>query len=337
MKSSYKMAYSVGAVALVLAGAAHAEPTRNALDNWTVNNGTITAGCAAASFTSCGAALTEDGFFSRLVVDQATGQQYFQTIVTMPGATATTAADREMLAFSDENLVSFSSNNGIIDKQRLYQVETLNIPGTGNPGLGIPPDTHDVIFKNGSVIGTGWAKDFVELTQTISDPAATGGDGFQTDFIFKQVGYADQPSGRVPTGKGMKITSFVPIDNSAGDNQDFVLVDKQGDFVTTSGSASLPGPTGGTLNWSGDTAAGVNTGTRGDHIQALWLGQDISVAGTQFGFTAFTNFAPSAVPADAGRISVFSLSDPAATNWTTGTWGDLNTVGTITDPFMPVP
>lgn len=321
MKSSYKTAYSVGAVALVLAGAAHAEPTRNTLDNWTVNNGAITAGCAAASFTSCGAALTEDGFFSRLVVDQATGQQYFQTIVTMPGATATTAAERELLTFSDENLVSFSSNNGIIDKQRLYQVETLPIPLVG---------THDVTFKNGSVIGTGWAKDFVELTQTISDNA----DGFQTDFIYKQVGYADEPSGRVPTGKGMKITSYVPIVGT--DKQDFVLVEKQGDFVST-GSVTLPGPTGGTLNWSGDTSPGDNTGTRGDRVQALWVGQKLDVAGVQFGFTAFTNFEPSAVPADAGRISVFSLSDTAATNWATGTWGDLNTVGTITDPFMPVP
>jgi hypothetical protein len=325
MKSSYKVAYSAGAVALILAGVAHSEPTKNVLDNWTVNNGIITAGCDAGSFTSCGAALVENGFFSRQVVDQSTGKQYFQTIITMPGATALTPADRDKLAFSDENLVSFGGTNGIIDKQRLYQADVLPVPGTF--------DTHEVIFKTDTIVGTGWATDFVDLTQSISDPTATGGDGFQTNFLYKQVGYADEPNGRVPTGKGMKITSYIPV--IAADRQDFVLVNKQGDFNTANGSVSLPGPTGGTVNWSGDSTPGANTGTRGDQIQALWVGQQLAVAGTQFGFTSYSNIAPSAIPADAGKIGVFSLTDTAAVNWDQSIWGDLNTVGTITAPFAP--
>lgn len=329
MKSSYKTAYSVSAIALVLAGAAHADASKSTLDQWSVSSGNINATCPTGF--SCGAALTDDGFYTRLIKEDGSGKQYFQTIVTMPGATATTQADLDKLVFADENFVSFSNNNGIIDKQRLYQKETLPIPLT--------PDTHDVIFRNGSVIGTGWAKDFVELTQHISDPAASGGDGFQTDFIFKQVGYADAPNNKFPTGKGMKLTSYVPLGPTAqGDKQDFVLVEMQGDFVAADGSVTLDGPPGTTLNWSGDTAAGANTGTKGDRIQALYIGEQLSVAGQAFGYTGYTNFAPSAVPGDAGKISTFSLSSGAVDpSWSIPMWGNLNTEGTITDPFPTVP
>ncbi len=326
MKSSYKIASSVGTAALLLAGAAHAEPGRSALDNWTVNGGIITAApCPGGGFSSCGTALTEKGFFSRLIVDQATGKQFFQTIVTMTDATATTKADLDKLAFADENFVSFSGNNGILDKQRIFQAEILPIP------LRAP---HTVNFTNSSLIGTGWATNFVELKQAITDPKVTNGDGFETHFAYKQVGYADPLTSRAPTGKGMKITSYVPI-SGTGDRQDFVFVSKQGDMVAPNGSVQVPNPTSTanlTLNWLGDTAPGVNTGVRGDHIQALWIGQSLNIAGGQFGFTAYSKLNPSNVVTD--RIGKFNLESPAAVNWDPLIWGNLSTAGEITAPFL---
>ncbi len=334
MKSSYKIASSVGTVALLLAGAAHAEPGRSALDQWTVNAGTITAapcpGAAGGSFSSCGTALSEKGFFSRLIVDSATGKQFFQTIITMPDATAATKADLDKLAFADENFVSFSGSNGILDKQRIFQAQLVPKPGITDP--------HNVFFSNSSLVGTGWATDFVELTQAITDPSgANNGDGFETHFAYKQVGYLDTSTTtpRVPTGKAMKITSYIPISGTA-DKQDFVFVSKQGDLVKPNGSVQLPNPAGTgtlTLNWLGDTAPGVNTGVRGDHIQALWIGQNLNIAGGQFGFTAFSKLNPSNVITD--RIAKFSLDSPAAVNWDAAVWGNLNTTGTINTLVAP--
>ena len=337
MKSSYKMAHSVGAVALVLAGAAHAaDPvTTGFLDKWSVTGGVIAPAACQAGF-ECGTALIDSGFMSRLVKDTATGRQYFQTIVTAPDATAT-QANLDKLGFSDENLVSYSNSNGILDKQRINQTEHVSY----SPLAG----SHDVVFNNGSVIGTGWAADFVELTQTISDPTITNGDGFQTDFIYKQVGYAG--GAQVPYAKGMKITAYVPIVTGAiHDKQDFVLVEKQGDFVTADGTVTLPNrykelpsdPSTVSLNWSGDTSTGNSNPTKGDRIQALYIGEKLDVAGEQFGYTGYTNFAPAAVPANAGAISTFSLSSTAVDpSWSTALWGDLTTTGAITNPFPAIP
>lgn len=328
MKSSYKIARSAGTVALLLAGASQAEPSKANLDNWSVTNGIISAACptGAGNFTSCGTALSETGFFSRLVVDAATGKQFFQTIVTMPNANATTKADLDKLAFANENFVSFSGTNGILDKQRIFQAENV-------PGVGTAP-SHVVNFSNASLIGTGWAKDFVELTQSITDPTITKGDGFQTHFLYKQNGYSDPTRSLSPTGKGMKITSFTPIGSATGDGQDFVFVDKQGDFVVqpaTPNTVVLTGPTGGTLTWVGDTAPGANTGTRGANIQAIYIGQKSAVAGVGFGFNSYANMTSTPVQ----KISTFDLALPGAKSWSDSIWGTTNTQGEIVDIFLP--
>jgi hypothetical protein len=341
MKSSYKAAYSAGAVALVLAGAAHSAPPpdRTFFDKWTVSNGAISAPSTlcAATYDCSAAALTSAGFYMRMITDTSLGKSYFQTIVTEPDATATAV---DSLTFSDENFVSYHNDSGIIDKQRINQDQLLTATLTSTP--------HTVEFRNGSVIGTGWGKDFVELTQSIADPIADGGDGFQVDFLYKQVGYSNGTS-ILPHGKGMKITNVVPISHVTGptvikDRQDFVLVETQGDFTKgTVTSASLPntnGSNGGALTWAGDTTAGP--GGDGDRVQALWIGQDISVtAGQQFGFGAYTNFTTTT------RIDSFTLADTwgnastgvpgADLNWNTTYWGDLKTEGTITSTFPNVP
>jgi hypothetical protein len=247
----------------------------------------------------------------------------------MPTATATTKADLDKLEFADENFVSFSGSNGILDKQRIFQAQVLTDP--------VKKTVHTLNFTNSSLVGTGWATDFVELTQAITDPTATNGDGFETNFAYKQVGYLNTSTitPRVPTGKAMKITSYIPIAGNV-DKQDFVFVSKQGDLVTPNGSVQLPNPAGTgtlTLNWLGDTAPGVNTGVRGDHIQALWIGQNLDVAGGQFGFTAYSKLNPSNAVTD--RIGKFSLDSPAAVNWNATIWGNLSTIGTINTLAAP--
>lgn len=383
---AYKVAYSVGAVALVLAGAAQAALTgvkTGSLDQWSMTNGTISGSSCPTGF-SCAPGLHDDGFMTRLVTHVSSGEQYFQTVVATPGASITdtqlqnkTYGDNSDF-FSDENFVSFNNVSGILDKQHLFQIEKVTNPGTGtNPGspVPVPAQTRNIIFTNHSVIGTGWAKDFVELTQTIEDVRDSAnlrgqgnsfGDGFQLDFIYKQVGYSDGAA-KLPDGKAMKITNYVPLgqdNNPNSDRQDFVLVETAGTF-TKVGSVDLPDKPllqvnpGQTLSW--DTP---------DRVQAIWIGQDLKAAGSTFGYVGYTKWDdPFAANANSQNVNMFSLSsnfvdysvDPvvghrdsgdlrASTEWDPAVWGDVVTrtvldttnnpptvTYSVTDPFAPVP
>ncbi len=336
MKSSHKAASSIGAVALILAGTATAaapglpgekDPFGNGaiFDQWSVDNGTISADACTTNF-SCGAALTDAGFFMRLVTDKNTGEMFYQTIVTEFDATAKKDELDEKLAFSDENFVSASNSSGILDKQRLTQnqglFDTNTMTTIGN-----------VRFENFTEIGTGWATDYVVLTQKIkedlvSTPASL--EDFQTDFIFYQDKYSTDPNKSV----GMKITQYVPIAAGPGiiDRQDLVLVDLRGDYVAAAGSINIPDNG---FNGQNQLGGGTVAWNAGDRIYGLWIGEDLSaVAGQQFGFVAYDKD-----PEVAGdRIQAFTLGDTWAepnehSSWDTALWGTLETVGTISVPF----
>ncbi len=319
MNKSYKLVYSAGSVALLLMGAAQAAvTTANTFDKWSVSNGTINAACPT-NF-QCAAALSEPGFLSRMVTDGADGKQYFQTINTMQDATAATNA-LNTLAFSNESVVSFGNVRGILDKQRINQVEIVPIPGTS--------DRRELDFVNTAVIGSGWATDFVELTQSLKDvkSATSVGDGFQLDFIYKQVGLSDGVT-QVPTGRAMKISTYVPLSVTPTDRQDFVMVESSG-TLTQAGSATLA-PNN--LTWS-----------NGDRVRALWLGQNIALAGQTFGTASYSRFVNTTTSNVAASINTFSFANPLGNavtgipdpsiNWSTGIWGDLKTTGTIVSPF----
>ena len=305
MSNSYKAAGSVGAAALILSSAVLAVPP---FDKWSVSSGTISATCDAGSLSSCGDALVDKGFFQRMITG-TDGTTYFQTIITEDNATAG-SLDLDSLLFSDESFVRTGNVNGILDKQRIS--ETVANAGSG-------PTTY-TSFSASVQLGSGWGGESLTLTQYLEDTS----DGFQTDFIFKQTG----PSAN-PIAKGMKITAYVPIEK--GDDQDFVLVDLQGDYTQGAGTVSLVGDNNpGTVTWAVDDTAGSNGGVVGDRIQAIWIGQNLSsIVGQQFGFTAYDNKTTAAND----FISVFSLTDMSAQSWNTATWGDLVTQGTITSPF----
>ncbi len=342
MKSSIKAASSIGAVALVLAGTATAitpglsgtkDPFGNGamFDQWSVTSGTIeAAGCGHADFT-CGAALQDKGFYMRLITDDATGEMYFQTIVTEFDAHAPTGDLDNDLAFSDENFVSGSNNSGILDKQRITQVQDL---------MGDLNTTNGTVrFENFTEIGTGWASDYLVLSQTIKEDLddTTAYEDFQTDFIFHQDGYSTDAD----KGVGMKITQYVPIANDGPgggyDRQDLVLVDLRGSYVPAGGSIHID-PTG--FDSQNQLGGGTMEWNANDRIYATWIGQELDdVAGQQFGFVAYDND-----PETSGnRIQSFTLGDSwhdvtkvpgdysgdAGTTWSTSLWGSLNTTGTI--------
>ncbi len=319
MNKSYKAATSVGTVALVLSGSlmAAAPP---AFDTWTVSNGTITPATCATGFT-CGVALSDRGFYQRQITETAGGAVYFQTIITENDATATTPAGLNALIFADESYVRTGNVNGLSDKQRISEVRF-------NSGTTGPTTT----FRASTTLNAGWAGNTLNLSQSLRD----SGDTFQTDFLFRQEGDSSVANG--VTGKGMKITAFVPIAVAAvggavTDKQDFVLVSMQGDF-TRGGPANITIPGQTPLTWVKDTVKG-NGGMIGNEIKAVYVGQNLSqIVGQSFGFESYDNLTS---PAN-DFISTFSLTAVAPTQWTAAAvFGDLVTSGTITDPFTPWP
>ncbi len=318
MSKPYKAASSAGAVALVLSGSVLAAAP--AFDSWTVNNGTIAgAACGAGALAgfSCGTAMTDLGFYQRMVTETSTGQQYFQTIITENNATAANATALDALVFADESFVRTGNVTGIADKQRISQVSATTT------------------FKASTTLSSGWAGDSLKLTQGLKDTF----DNFQTDFIFRQEGDASTNNGADVTASGMKITAYVPIQGT--DKQDFVLVDLSGDYarivsnpVAGKSTVTLPAsPANLVMTWTNDTVKG-NGGTKGDRVQAVWIGQDLStIVGQTFGFTSYDNKTTAAND----FISTFSLTNMAAIAWDTNVWGARATTGAISDPFQPWP
>lgn len=324
MSKPYKAASSAGAVALVLSGSVLAAAP--AFDSWTVNNGTIAgAACGAGALAgfSCGTAMTDLGFYQRMVTETSTGQQYFQTIITENNATAANATALDALVFADESFVRTGNVTGIADKQRISQVSATTT------------------FKASTTLSSGWAGDSLKLTQGLKDTF----DGFQTDFIYRQEGDSTIANGGGLTASGMKITAYVPIQGST-DKQDFVLVDLSGDYARIASNVAagkstvtLPAsPTNLVMSWTNDTVKGGTAvaplGVIGDRIQAVWIGQDlINIVGQTFGFTSYDNKTTGAND----FISTFSLTNAAAIAWDANVWGARATTGAISDPFQPYP
>lgn len=313
MSKYFKAASSVGTVALVLSGSVMAAAP--AFDNWSVSSGTISTSACQTGY-SCGSAMTDLGFFQRMVTTNDGTETFFQTIITENNATAANSADLDNLIFSDESFVRTGNVNGIADKQRI----------TENPTL---PNT--TTFKASTQLSSGWAGTGIVLKQYLMDSA----DGFQTDFIFQQKG-----SNSNPTATGMKITAFVPIQGT--DKQDFVLVQLSGDYANASSNPSgdnntvtIPGTPNQVMSWTKDTSPGaIGTSlTEGDAVKAIWIGQDLStIVGQQFGFTSYTNLT------DPQFISTFSLTSMAPVAWDEAVWGLRDTRGTpngtpVSNPF----
>jgi len=317
MSKAFKTAGSVGAVALILSGAAMAAaPFAEGFDKWDATAGTIAldydAGAGVQTcptgFT-CASAVTGEGFYQRQITD-VSGNDYFQTIITDKTATGAPGA----LTFSDESYVRTGNVSGLADKTQMLE-ETTN-------------GTLTETFQGSTELGTGWANaalgqgsgnaaDVALIYQTIeAEDTGAGNEDFDARFWLRQTG----PEGAA--GKHMRISSKVDIQESTTEpgSQDFVLVELSGAVENTAGGSIGLGA-GNTIDWDA-----------GDRIKAIWVGQDMAaIVGVQqeFGFTAYEDFTSTT-----GIASDFSLlggSSSAPVGWTTGLWGD-SAAGT-TGPF----
>lgn len=185
------------------------------------------------------------------------GTTFFQTIVIPTGADVT-GGDVTGLAFADENFVQQGGGTGISDQQHLFAVGTSSNPGD---------------FTGNTAINSGWAQgsgDVITLDQTVEDSSA----GFKLGFSL--------------TGDGTNTTSLnVTQDVSLGgsDSQKFDLRQLTAATAGDTSAYVLPGTTGGTISWAS-----------GEVIQAVWMGQAVTTAGSTqqlSGFQGYTNVSTS--------------------------------------------
>ena len=310
MSKAFKAAGSLGAVALVLSGAAMAAAPfaggNNGFDQWTVTSGTVSITDLDAATTgvqncpagwTCSPAVTGDGFYQRQVDDGA-GNSYFQTIITDKGVTGSPGG----LSFSDESFVKTGNTGGLADKSSISDVSTVG--------------TLTETFTTSTELNTGWAApvggDEVKIYQGIiaTDTAA---EDFRTDFWLAQLGASGV------NGKLMRITSNVEIEVSSGAVQDFVLVDRNGTDYVAAASTSAGGDS---VDWA-----------NGDNVKAIWIGQDMSAVlgvNQQFGYSSYENVDGTSTTGFQ-FADEFSLTSSAAIGWdTTATptgWGTLQTDG----------
>lgn len=252
MRRANKVILTMGSAMLISAGAAMAGPPAP-YNDYTANNGTISATCPTGSFDSCGTAITGTGFFQRSVV--IAGKTYFQTIVLPNDANVTGAGDIANLAFADENFVQQGGGTGIADNQHLFASGTATNPGD---------------FTADTSINSGWAKtgtNVINLTQSISDSAAA----FDLGFTLASDGVSDQAN-------SVAVTQSVKL-NTASTSTDKQVFDLRRLLKTDTGTTvALPGSAG-TIAWASN-----------DVIQAVWMGQQVTATGTQdSGFQSYSN------------------------------------------------
>ena len=212
------------------------------------------------------------------------GSTYFQTIVLPTGATVSSAADIAGLSFADENFVQQGGGTGIADNQHLFALGT-----TSNPGD----------FTADTAINSGWANtsgSVIALSQTVVDTSA----GFNLGFSLEGDG---------TNTTALSVTQDVSLDG--GDSQKFDL--RQVTAGAPGDTSSYALPNGGTIDW-----------TAGQIIQAVWMGQAVTTAGSVqqlSGFQGYTNVS---------TTSTVSYTDQT----TTGPW-NYDTADFGTAPTFP--
>jgi len=295
MSKAFKAASSAGAVGLVLSGAAMAASPTGSFDAWSVSGGTITTSTPCPTGFTCATAVTGEGFFQRQITETATGNDFFQTIITDKTATGNPGS----LTFSDESYVRSGNVSGLADKSQMQEVTT-----TG---------TLVETFEGSTELGTGWANDGTnDITQIyqgiIADDSAAGAEDFDAKFWLKQLGQEGA------AGKLMRISSQVDIQEATttpaagAGTQDFVLVEVSGAENPVGGTADLGAD--GSISWVAE-----------ERIKAIWIGQDMSAidgVGQEFGFTAYENLS---TPDLANSFSLSGGSSVAPIDWDATVWG----------------
>lgn len=291
-------------------------------DNWSVNNGAISASCPGG-FTCevLSGGGSGEGFIQVQWVDTAPGGgTYIQTIVTDTSATG----DPADLAYVDESFVQLGATNGILAQQRHATSDT------------------DGTFTNSSQLAIGWANPTPDgnnptmtITQAfVSDGTGVAGDGFSNEFtmlLINGTGGVDRAitvDQRVGLGDGTEDVSDV---------QRFVLEGRRGAF-TTPGSIDLGPSFGFTQN---ETDPAPVTWVAGNDVMVRWLGQEVDLDEqgiSRFGFqgvinnttgveaTTFSTISTGIEPAGGGYVPPFDWHE---------TFGDTAPTPVLPDPPGP--
>ena len=265
MKKGKLLAVSSGLALLPLSVFA-APPTGVTLGqgtDWTLTGSTVNFTCPTGY--TCSANPVSDAGFYQVQLTDGSGNSYYRTIV----ATAATGESFQ----TDSIVIAGSTNGGISAVQSLSATAgsgTLNSGSTINTGSFLPdPTAEDSVTLtqnvsdatgefNGSfnfgkrladLDGVGGVDDSV-TTMTLGQSNVPGNGEF-TDSFDLTLGKEILATGvETITSKSIAVRSGVRINAGGTTNDQTFRYDLlQGDAVTAAASATLQGPTGGTVNW----------------------------------------------------------------------------------------
>lgn len=308
MNKFVKTFSTAGAVALILSGAAWADPpVTDGFGKWSVNgsgnivynytNHVVGDTTCPLGFT-CGTAVTGAGFSQRQITD-ASGNKYFQTVVTPETAVSVSSS---AVSFADESFVKVGVT-GISSNQRASDTAVSGIETTD--------------FNTSTAVNTGWASGgtYKDL-QVAQSVAVTNNKGTGSAEVTMYNGFTFNQNGTTtaPTGKYMDITQGVLLTSGADlttntddDVQKFVMREASGNLngaAHTLGSVSgglLPGASTTDVAWSAT-----------DDVKVTYVGQQMVQSGVEaFRFQFYDNL----TSASADSISNFEVGSSAPWTW----------------------
>lgn len=309
--------FAVGCSGALATSASLAGGPPIAFDQFTVDEGDITADCpigatfSGGTVTGCQEGIASDGMLQREIFVEGGSLEgtYIQFILTEPGVSgdasaAAFSADRDNLLFTNEDFIlQHNRGGGIASSQRIID-STFN-----------EDETEEQRFDYDLEYLYGWANDnidnrWVHAIQRVSTVDYTGIDPVESFYSFADIlvdeGALDvpqpDPAARMLFSQGIDLT-----DDDGSGVQKFQFEKQSDGFNNYTCSlatifdceVTLPGSNGGTLTWD-----------QFETITALWVGQEIDSGGTlgdtTFGLTRFENLT------DSTEIRAQSLTDPEA-------------------------
>lgn len=226
----------------VLAPPVHVAGGTDLLLDWSVSNGKISVTCPSGF--SCQNAITDDGFVQVTLTDRATGEVFFETIVTDRTATGSSSS----LAFSNQAVI-----------KQLPIGEQTTFSGIANSMK--VSDPHHVMY-NTSTIRTGWAR-----TEGIPDMVIDQ----QTSYsLFDMDANMDDRGNR--TGVFLDMIQYAANSKQKLDEQIFIHTEIGGDMLTQSGRADLPG--GYNITWNAGDDIAVTFMTVGNDPSSAQMKDD---------------------------------------------------------------
>src|SRR3569623_587383 len=300
MNKFVKAFSTAGAVALILNGAAWADPpVTDGFGKWSVNgsgnivynytNHVVGDTTCPLGFT-CGTAVTGAGFSQRQITD-ASGNKYFQTVVTPETAVSVSSS---AVSFADESFVKVGVT-GISSHQHASDTAVSGIETTA--------------------VNTGWAsggtyKD-LEVAQSVAVTNNIGTGSAEitmyNGFTFDQMGTTTAPTGKyMDITQGVLLTSGADLTTNTDDDElRFVMREASGTLPgaahTLGSPVLLPGASTTDVAWSST-----------DDVKVTYVGQQMVQSGVEaFRFQFYDNL----TSASADSISNFEVGSSAPWTW----------------------